>query len=125
MRAREPNPTRGSEDSTVQIDVEEMKMDVDGVSLRVYDCAGQVKVLWYRSDRAGIAHVTTADGKHTLKFAGWQRFALCIVVGVRAYLKRDSFGVMFADNSKIATARCCVRRGEQVVIVARYRSSTN
>eukprot|EP00752_Nemacystus_decipiens_P017045 g15262.t1 len=42
MRTRQPTPTCGSEESTVQIDVEEMKMDADGVSLRVYDCAGQV-----------------------------------------------------------------------------------
>ena len=45
MRNRTPTPTSGPEESTVQIDVEEMKMDVDGVSLRVYDCAGQVNVL--------------------------------------------------------------------------------
>lgn len=45
LRNRRPTPTSGPEESTVQIDVEEMKMDVDGVSLRVYDCAGQVNVL--------------------------------------------------------------------------------
>lgn len=43
IRTRRPTPTSGPEESTVQIDVEEM--DVDGVSLRVYDCAGQVECL--------------------------------------------------------------------------------
>eukprot|EP00752_Nemacystus_decipiens_P012981 g11487.t1 len=42
IRNRRPTPTSGSEESTVQIDVEEIEMDVDNVSLRVYDCAGQV-----------------------------------------------------------------------------------
>eukprot|EP00752_Nemacystus_decipiens_P008335 g7449.t1 len=42
IRNRRPTPTGGPAESTVQIDVEEVKMDVDGVSLRVYDCAGQV-----------------------------------------------------------------------------------
>ena len=45
MRNRRPTPTTGPKESTVQIDVEEMSMDVDGVSLRVYDCAGQVAYL--------------------------------------------------------------------------------
>ncbi|CAM9463484.1 unnamed protein product [Scytosiphon promiscuus] len=44
MRSGRPTPTSGAEESTVQIDVEEMKMDVNGtsISLRVYDCGGQV-----------------------------------------------------------------------------------
>jgi len=49
IRTRRPTPTSGSKESTVHIDVEEIAMDVDGVSLRVYDCAGQVKVSWLPS----------------------------------------------------------------------------
>ncbi|CAM9664047.1 unnamed protein product [Ectocarpus sp. 4 AP-2014] len=41
IRSRKPTPTSGPAESTVQIDVEEIEMD-DGVSLRIYDCAGQV-----------------------------------------------------------------------------------
>lgn len=48
IRSRRPTPTSGPEASTVQIDVE--SMDIDDVSLRVYDCAGQVimgvRVYW-------------------------------------------------------------------------------
>ncbi|CAN0097652.1 unnamed protein product [Ectocarpus sp. 12 AP-2014] len=40
LRTGRPTPTSGPQESTVQIDVEEM--DVNGVTLRVYDCAGQV-----------------------------------------------------------------------------------
>ncbi len=92
IRTREPNPTSGSEESTVQIDVEEMKMGVDGVSLRVYDCAGQVIVLWFRSSRAGIAHVSTPDGSlfHVdegkgdacLEVRGWALVARCMDIHV-------------------------------------------
>ena len=47
IRTGRPTPTSGSSESTVQIDVEEM--DVEGVSLRVYDCAGQVNLVWLSS----------------------------------------------------------------------------
>ncbi|CAM9861472.1 unnamed protein product [Ectocarpus sp. 4 AP-2014] len=40
LRTGRRTPTSGPEESTVQIDVEQM--DVNGVTLRVYDCAGQV-----------------------------------------------------------------------------------
>ncbi|CAM9180095.1 unnamed protein product, partial [Ectocarpus fasciculatus] len=40
LRTGRPTPTSGPEESTVQIDVEQM--DVSGVTCRVYDCAGQV-----------------------------------------------------------------------------------
>lgn len=57
IRDRKPTPTSGSEESTVQIDVERMEMDEDGVSLRVYDCAGQVTFACWRGFRAGVSRM--------------------------------------------------------------------
>lgn len=50
MRTGQPTPTSGREESTVQIDVEEMK--IGDVSLRVYDCAGQVGKIFFRLETA-------------------------------------------------------------------------
>ena len=60
MRTRRPTPTSGPADSTVQIDVEEM--DIDGVSLRVYDCAGQVNTLSLSSLELEICACSTPCG---------------------------------------------------------------
>ncbi|CAN0471433.1 unnamed protein product, partial [Discosporangium mesarthrocarpum] len=38
--ARRPNPTKGPQESTVHLEIEEH--DLDGVHIRMFDCAGQV-----------------------------------------------------------------------------------
>ncbi|CAN0471301.1 unnamed protein product, partial [Discosporangium mesarthrocarpum] len=38
--ARRPNPTKGLQESTVHLEIEEH--DLDGVHIRMFDCAGQV-----------------------------------------------------------------------------------
>lgn len=59
LRNRQLTPTSGPAESTVHIDVEEMEMemDVDGVSLRVYDCAGQVSILRLAKFKAAFSHI--------------------------------------------------------------------
>lgn len=52
IRTGEPTPTSGPEESTVQIDVEQIHLE--GVSLRVYDCAGQVIVLQLSPSRSVV-----------------------------------------------------------------------
>lgn len=76
MRTRRPTPTSGPAESTVSIDVE--NMDVDGVSVRVYDCDGQVRTSilraglvfsWQTSlQRLRLQHVSAGQGERFVVF---------------------------------------------------------
>lgn len=78
IRNRRPTPTNKPAESTVLVDVEEMGMDVDGVSLRVYDFPGQVTpcVFWWKIHSGQVVEVVESSSLLYTRMESRQRFSL-------------------------------------------------